>query len=124
MAATKAFQSGLSISHVKETITETITETRFDKSGQPYDYKHTTTRTMHRTLPPDWRAGEAWLKRRDRENWSEKTTIEMDFAAELRAAGLNPAEVEDNLAAEFERLIRAGKAATDSVRPDESESAD
>lgn len=73
VAATIAFQSGFSISHIKESVTETFTETRINpKTGEAYEYKRTTTRQVNRSMPPDWRAGEAWLKRRDRDNWSER----------------------------------------------------
>ena len=78
VVATTAFYAGLQSTIVKETITETFIETRLDKAGNPYEYKKVTEREVERKLPPDWRAGEAWLKRRDKENWSDKTTIEVE----------------------------------------------
>lgn len=70
--AIAAFRGGLMTSAIRETISEEFTETRLKKDGSEYEYKSTTTKTVLKKMPPDWRAGEAWLKRRDKANWSER----------------------------------------------------
>ena len=73
--AVKAFRSGLVDNVATDTITETFTETRLDKNGQPYEYKCVTQKTVNRAIPADWRAGRDWLERRDKDHWSARQEI-------------------------------------------------
>lgn len=73
--AVDAFRTGLATTQVVQEETETFTETRLDSQGKPYDYTRTTTRKRIIKNPPDWRAGEAWLKRRDPDNWTGKENV-------------------------------------------------
>lgn len=70
--AIEAFRTGLQMSQIVDEIEEELTETRLTKKGEPYEYTRKSTRKVVRHMPPDWRAGEAWLKRRDKSNWSER----------------------------------------------------
>lgn len=66
--------------------TETTVETRLRKVKkpdgsiveEPYEYRKTITRQSVTVNPPDWRAAVEFLKRRDNESWSDKTTIKVD----------------------------------------------
>ena len=124
VAATVAFQTGLTISRVKEKIVKTYTETRLDKEGKPYEYSETTKTEITRIMPPDWRAGEAWLKRRDRDNWSEKNLIDVNWVEEVKAAGLDPAAVEEELVRQFEQLILQGAPKSDAISTEEGQGKD
>ncbi len=63
--------------------TETFTETRVDSKGEPYEYKRVTERHTVTVIPGDWRAAIEYLKRRYRDEWSEKSIIEhQDWRAE------------------------------------------
>lgn len=48
------------------------------KEQQPYTYRKTTVTNREAQTPPDWRAGVEYLKRRDRDHWSDKTTVQVD----------------------------------------------
>lgn len=50
--------------------------------------------------------------------------VEVDWTVEVKAAGLDPAEVEEDLAAEFERHIREGEKSASRVRLEEGEGED
>lgn len=97
--AVKAFASGLEPQKVNHAEINTFTETRIGKDGNPYQYTKESRATKLIETPPDWRAGESWLKRRDRDNWSEKAlelniNINIELVAEvvnaLQKAGKNP----------------------------------
>lgn len=77
--AVGAFRSGLEGQKVNQVEIDEFSETRLDKKGQPYVYKKQTTKKRVIETPPDWRAGEAFLKRRDPQNWSEKLFVEFDL---------------------------------------------
>lgn len=114
ISATVAFYTGLTVSRVKEKITKTYTETRLKKNGEPYDYSETTITEILRVMPPDWRAGEAWLKRRDAGNWSDKLLIEINpkqletLAVLLRQRGLKASDVFDNMIEELANADSGG----------------
>ena len=116
-AATVAFHSGLTISRAKEKVTKTYTETRLKSNGDTYDYKEVTTTEILRINPPDWRAGEAWLKRRDPANWSDKLMIEIDtkqlesLLALLKQKGLNPSDIFEGLIQEIANVDSTGNRA-------------
>ena len=76
LLAVVAFRTGLTNSETVEETRETFSETRMDKNGEPYTYTKTTIRNRVIHHPAEWRAGEAWLKRRDTEHWSDKITIQ------------------------------------------------
>lgn len=85
-SAVRAITSALmpSTSHIKETTTIEETRLRTVKLAdgtteqQPYTYRRTTTTFRDIENPADWRAGIEYLKRRDRNDWSDKTTIQVD----------------------------------------------
>lgn len=84
--AIDAFRSGLAPTTVKEEVIETVSETRLDKDGNPYQYTKTVTRQKRVVQPPDWRAGMEWLQRRDKANWSARVEqVEPDEDAQLIA---------------------------------------
>lgn len=53
-----------------------FTETRLNAAGQPYQYEKTTTKAV--IHPPDWRAAESYLKRRDVKNFGDKFAVGVD----------------------------------------------
>lgn len=73
--AVKAWRSWLKPFEVTEKSTDTFTETRLDKNGNPYDYVRTTVTETVKTMAPDWKAAEAYLKRRDPENWGDRMDV-------------------------------------------------
>lgn len=73
--AVKAFASGLQEQKVNHAEIVTFTETRLDKNGKPYQYTKETRTSKLIETPPDWRAGQAWLERRDRENWGQRIDL-------------------------------------------------
>ncbi len=105
--AIRAFAAGLEASEISETISESVTEIRLKKDGTPYDYTRNFTRERKLTQPADWRAGEAWLKRRDPENWSDKLSIRIDLKqlesllALIEQHGLQPSDVIDAMITEL-----------------------
>ena len=78
-----AFRTGLTKATTNEVTTDSFTETRtrLNKAGEvvPYEYTRTTRTNKQIEHMPDWRAGEAWLKRRDSDNWSDKLRIDVDI---------------------------------------------
>jgi hypothetical protein len=108
--AVKAFATGLQEQKINHTEIKTYKQTRLrrtvDEEGNvievPYTYTEETNTGKLIVTPPDWRAGESWLKRRDRENWSEKAlelniNINVEIVAKLvkalEAAGEDPNSV-------------------------------
>lgn len=51
---------------------ETVTETRLDKNGNPYEYTKTTRKKITTYEPGDWRAAMEYLARRDPEHWARQ----------------------------------------------------
>lgn len=100
--AVQAFASGLERTKTVSVKTTEFKETRIrrskDKDGNvievPYTYSKVTENKEIAEAPPDWRAGEAWLKRRDAKNWSEKLQIEITlvekFIQVTAALGVDP----------------------------------
>lgn len=86
LLAVVAFRTGLTKAQTTETTTDTFTETRtrLNKAGAvvPYEYTRTTRTVKAVDHLPDWRAGEAWLKRRDADNWSDKLRIDLGIPPE------------------------------------------
>jgi len=76
--AVNAWRSWLVPQVVTEETVETFTETRRNKKGEPYDYVRKTSTVLTKTLAPDWRAAESYLKRRDRENWGDRVDVTSD----------------------------------------------
>lgn len=87
---------------------ETFTETRLTRDGNPYEYKRETKRETVTTYPGDWRAAVEYLKRRFRDEWSEKSIVEFDWRRELEEAGLNPDAELERLIEEFTKHVEAG----------------
>lgn len=73
--AVKAFASGLEAQKTNHAEITTFTETRIGKDGKPYQYTKETRATKLIETAPDWRAGQAWLERRDRENWGQRIDV-------------------------------------------------
>lgn len=66
------FKQGMEPSESVSETTKTMTETRLDKNGTPYEYtKRETTRTITKH-PGDWRAAMEYLARRDPDNWARQ----------------------------------------------------
>jgi hypothetical protein len=70
--AAKTLRSGMLPTSISEKVIEIFSETRLNKDGKEYTYTRKTERELVRTMPGDWRAAEAYLKRRDPDQWSEK----------------------------------------------------
>lgn len=98
-AAVVAVRVNLADTRNKVTETVTFEETRLrwrktkDSAGnvigeeqQPYTYRKTTVMNRETLIPPDWRAGIEYLKRRDNRNWSDKITVTFD---DLRNQAVN-----------------------------------
>jgi hypothetical protein len=84
--AIAAFRTGLTPTTIKEEMIETVSETRLDRDGNPYQYTKTITREKRVVQPPDWRAGMEWLQRRDKGNWSARVeSVEPDEDTQLIA---------------------------------------
>lgn len=81
----------------------TFTETRLNRKGEPYTYTRSTVTKRVSELAPDWRASEAYLKRRDPENWAETLVVKIttEQAALLKAADATPTEVIEAFLAEW-----------------------
>lgn len=78
------------------TVKEVI-ETRFDRSGQPYEYKKITKLATVTKVPADWRAAESWNERRHPEDWAKNRVIKVtedDYALCLQY-GATPQEAWD-----------------------------
>jgi hypothetical protein len=73
--AVKAWRSWLKPQDVVEKSTDTFIETRIGKDGTPYEYVKTTITETVKTMAPDWKAAEAYLKRRDPENWGDRMDV-------------------------------------------------
>jgi len=73
--AAKTIHNAMLPYDVKESKTETFTETRLSKNGEPYEYKKQTDSEVTRSYPGDWRAAVEYLKRRDADQWSERQEI-------------------------------------------------
>jgi len=98
-AAVMAVRINLAETRSKVNETVTLEETRLrwvkmkDKQGrvigeeqQPYTYRKVTQTSRETQIPPDWRAGIEYLKRRDNRNWSDKITVTFD---DLRNQAIN-----------------------------------
>lgn len=99
--AVRAFASGLEGQKVNQVEIDEYSETRLNKAGQPYTFKRQTTRKKVIETPADWRAGEAWLKRRDPKNWSEKLEVQHSIKIELVIELVNALEAAGMSAEEF-----------------------
>jgi peptidoglycan hydrolase-like protein with peptidoglycan-binding domain len=73
--AVLALRQGMMPNEAREESVETFSETRIDKDGKPYTYTKTTQKTKVIKNPSDWRAAVEYLKRRDRDNWSERQEL-------------------------------------------------
>ena len=65
------------------TTTETYTETKLTRSGDPYEYKRQTERKTVTLYAGDWRAAVEYLKRRAPDEWSEKHILELNLPPDL-----------------------------------------
>lgn len=73
--AVLALRQGMMPNETIQDTEETFSETRIDKNGKPYTYtKKSNKRTVIKN-PADWRAAVEYLKRRDRDNWSDRQEI-------------------------------------------------
>lgn len=95
--ATQAFQSGLVDYRYLESEAYTYTETRLrkGKDGEeiPYTYQELRFRDVERVIRREWRAGEAFLKRRDPATWNPPTKIEFTWE-EIAVDYIQKGEVE------------------------------
>jgi len=115
--AVSAFRSGLEEQKEYKVSERTHKETRLDAKGQPYQYADTIITRETTTRAPDWKAGEAWLKRRDPKNWADRLVVDFNldielvykFAQAVSRLGDDPTEVVRELIEEFdhERLINS-----------------
>lgn len=100
--------------HPTETVTEateTFTETRLDRQGEPYEYKRTTVKRSVTKSPGNWRAALEFLKRADPTNWSEHTVQKFAGVIATSSAEERQTEPDDgpSFAAQvFEILAEAG----------------
>lgn len=78
IAAVFTIRSAIQGQQETSTITETFSETRIGKNGEPYEYVRKTTRHTTTNIPPDWRAAIDYLKRRDPEHWSDKLNVKQE----------------------------------------------
>lgn len=69
------FRQGMLPADIVTETTETVSETRLDKDGKPYQYTRTVTRRQVTHQPGDWRAAVEYLERRDPANWSKHTVL-------------------------------------------------
>lgn len=88
--AIEAIRLALNVTEQKTETTELIKETRLRtvkrtlENGSvvveqvPYTHERMIAKTSTTKIPPDWRAGVEYLKRRDKEHWSDKTTVEVE----------------------------------------------
>lgn len=86
IGAVFAIRSAIQGQQETSVVTETFTETRLNKNGEPYEFRRTTTKNVITNVPADWRAAIDYLKRRDPEHWSDKIEIKLDY-------GLTPDKV-------------------------------
>jgi hypothetical protein len=94
-AAVASWRQGMLPTTVTEDIIDTFSETRINpKTGETYTYTRTTKRKKVVNQPADWRAAEAYLKRRDPDNWSEK--IKNEHSGEGGSAILLKVVYDDN----------------------------
>ena len=63
--------------------TETYTETKLNRKGEPYEYKRQTERKTVTLYAGDWRAAVEYLKRRAPDEWSEKHILELNLPPDL-----------------------------------------
>lgn len=104
LAAITAFRTGLTATSEVKVNTEEFSETRLDREGKPYTYKRTRTTKSEIKRPADWRAGLAWLERRNANRWMQKTQTEISgrngSPIEIRAvdyrAGLDAIKPKDD----------------------------
>lgn len=83
VTAIGTLRSAMTSTKSTSTTTEAFTETRINQFGQEYEYKRVTERRTVTVIPGDWRAAIEYLKRRYRDEWSEKSIIEhQDWRAE------------------------------------------
>lgn len=109
-AAVVAIRTALATTKTNIHETTTFEETRLrwvnqpdgTREQQPYTYRKTTSTVKVVDNPPDWRAGVEYLKRRDRDNWSDKTMVEHDWRKEAQAAGVDDAKL-------FEEMVNAAR---------------
>jgi len=109
--AVVAFRGGLEGQKSNEVQIDEFTETRVNKKGEPYTYVRRTTKKKVVETPPDWRAGEAYLKRRDPQNWSERLDIQFNIkletvfklAAAIETSGESPSELFEEMLQDLER---------------------
>lgn len=59
--------------------TETYTETRLTKNGDPYEYKEERVVSTVTVMPGDWRAAMEYLKRRFPDEWSDRVNVQGDM---------------------------------------------
>jgi predicted DNA-binding transcriptional regulator AlpA len=108
MDAVNTLMESLETREVRKFSTKTLTETRIDREGNPYEYTRTEEQVDIMEQPPDWRAAVDYLKRRDKEHWSERIegdlTVKLsdDVAFIVKQLGWDVKEV----VGKFETLIR------------------
>lgn len=83
VVAIDSLRSAMTPYKQSSTTTETYTETKHDREGEPYEYKRKTERKTVTLLAGDWRAAVEYLKRRFPQEWSEKVTLDIEIKIEL-----------------------------------------
>lgn len=137
VAAVTAIRSALTTQQQVTDTTETVTETKLrkiHKDGavieEPYTYTKTVTRNSVTKLPPDFRAGVEYLKRRDKANWSERTenvNINVDpdtlrrFTEAAERAGVSAADMFNAMIAELDDAANETVGAAGRGTPDDSD---
>ncbi|MGB1287145.1 MAG: hypothetical protein ACPG7F_11470 [Aggregatilineales bacterium] len=100
--AAAKFRAGFE-EYERVTITkETVTETRLDKDGKPYEYTKTVEKEVTVYEPGDWRAAMEYLARRDPDNWARQRidvrhSGDKDNPVEVKAyIGFSPDDWDDD----------------------------
>lgn len=83
VTAIGTLRSAMSPYRETSTTTETFTETKLNRKGEPYDYKRETKRETVSLYAGDWRAAVEYLKRRAPDEWSEKHILELNLPPDL-----------------------------------------
>jgi hypothetical protein len=109
LIATDSLRNGMLPTLVKSETTETIRETRLNKSGQPYTYEKVVSRRTITEQPGDWRAAVEYLKRRDPEHWTDHVVVAFSPEAliAMHQLGVNHSEA----VKEFEQMVIQAAAA-------------
>lgn len=84
--AAKTIHEAMRPTRIVERTVETFTETRLNRRGEPYEYVRRREMETVRQQPGDWRAAVEYLKRRDKDHWTDRLELEgrLDHDVNLR----------------------------------------